>query len=121
MNTIAKLFILSSVYEDTHTKKFVIERAVLVLEERRFFFAEEQRDSGKGTYIRDAEIIIDDRGRTGPSRGVEVLDLFFLVYVDMDVMYIKPKSLANNLFSSCFGISLASCFLESPFPVVIAV
>jgi hypothetical protein len=47
-------------------QKVVIERAGFGLEERRFFCLRSREESlgAKGTYIRDAEIIIDDRGRT---------------------------------------------------------
>jgi hypothetical protein len=70
----------------------------LVWREEVFLLEEQRGEIGaKGTYIRDAQIIIHDRGRTQALGGVEVLDLFFFGYVDMDVMYINPNLLQTNV------------------------
>jgi hypothetical protein len=102
LNTIAKkLLFFRALCEDT--QKVVIERAGFGLEERRVLLeSREERLGAKVTYIRDAEIIIDDRGRTKPSGGRSARP--FLFWIRRYGCHVhKPKSLTNNTLCCQFG------------------
>lgn len=80
--------------------------------EDRSFFLRSREMGGQGTYIRDAEIIIDDRGRTKPSGGSKC-STFSFGHVDMHLMYIHPNLLQTKHFPA-FNFCFVSRAFSSP-------